>query len=184
MRITTAIAAALVFGFLFFAAACGGDSEPSEGSDTTAATSTADSAASSDPAPTATAQESAEATAAPTEPPTVDSETIRSVSVGDQTWKIVASVECDFDSETASPLTLISIAGHAEGDESIEIVLAFDPRDTGLTLTVEGTGGEPSWAAINETFVVRAGAISISGEGSFQIPGGGDTTEGSFEASC
>lgn len=142
-----------------------------------------DSSESTDAAPTATPQEN-DATAVPTEPPTVDSETIGSISIGDQTWRIVASIGCDFDNETASPLTLVSIAGHAEGDESIEIVIQFDPRDTGLVLTVEGAGGEPSWAAINETFVTGVGAVSISGEGSFQSADGGEPTEGSFRAIC
>lgn len=129
---------------LFFAAACGGDSEPSADTSVADPTSTAESSEGTAPDPTATVE----------------------------------------SSETASPLTLVTIAGHAEGDESIAIVIEFDPRDTGLTLTVKGAGDSPSWAAINEGFVVRVGAISISGEGSFQGADGSGTAEGSFEASC
>jgi hypothetical protein len=102
------------------------------------------------------------------------------VTIGGDTWNIVASVQCSM--ETAqNGLPVVSIAGHAEGDESIELTLDFDPRDIGLVLAVTGAGGAPSWSA-NTDFVTQAGATRISGEGTFS--GGGETVEGSFEAAC
>jgi hypothetical protein len=159
----------LTIGLLVFAVACGGDDDD-------------DSA----PAVTGSGGASTEATTATDEDDADDadssssSDSVGSVTIGDETWNIVASVQCSMET-VENGLPVISIAGHAEGDESVEITIDFDPRDTGLQLAVTGEGGDPSWMA-NEDMVVSAGAVSISGEGTFT--GGGETVDGSFEAMC
>jgi len=108
------------------------------------------------------------------------------ITVGDTTWIIVPSSQCLFAAVPGSPVTVVTVAGHAESDESITIVIGFDPRDIGLAIAVQGAGGDPSWFANNETFpTVQVGASSIRGEGMFSsVSGGPGAAAGSFDVRC
>jgi hypothetical protein len=107
-------------------------------------------------------------------------DSVGTVKIGEETWNIVASGQCSMET-VQNGLPVVSIAGHAESDESIEITLDFDPRDIGLVLTLTDAGGDPSWSA-NTDFAVQAGATHLSGEGTFSR--GGEMVPGSFEAAC
>ena len=165
-------------GFLLFAAACGGDDDSSPSSDAPR------SSGSSDTAPTATAEEGAAESQPSSDSTGTDADTVGTITVGDESWMLVASVQCDFTSVPGSPITVVAIAGHAEGDESIEIAIDFDPRDIGLRLTVEGADGDPYWSAVNETFATRVGGPVIAGEGTFVDRSGSNGTAGSFDVRC
>jgi len=163
----------LTIGLLLFAVACGGDDDDDSAP---AASGSGDAA----PAATATTEDESDAEGGETADSSSSGESVGSVTIGEETWNIVADVQCSMET-VENNLPVISIAGHAEGDESVEITIDFDPRDTGLRLAVTGEGGDPSWMA-NQDMVVSAGAVSISGEGTFT--GGGETVDGSFEAMC
>ena len=111
---------------------------------------------------------------------------VGTITVGDKTWVIVPSGKYLFAAVPGSQVTVVAIAGHAENDESIKIVIGFDPRDVGLAIAVQGTGGDPSWFANNETFpTVQVGASSIRAEGMFSnVSDGPGTAAGSFEVRC
>lgn len=163
---------------LLFALACGGDDDSSSSNDSPVASG------SNGPSPAGLAEQSGSPGDSTSDTTEASVDTVGTITVGDDTWALVASVQCDFVSIPDPPVTVVTIAGHAEGDESIEIGVDFDPRDTGLRLTVQGPGGEPSWAAISETFTTRVGATTIGGEGAFSSSGGGAETEGSFDIRC
>jgi len=166
--------APLLLGILLFAAACGGGDDDTSSSDSAGS-------AGSNAAPAATAaNDDAESSS---DSSSDDGDSAGTVTIGDESWGVVPSVQCSFTD--ASGIPVVSIAGHAASDESIEITIDFDPRDTGLTLTVKGAGEDPSWTAINETFTTHVGGTRISGEGTFSnAPIGADTAEGSFEVAC
>lgn len=176
MNTTTKLFAILTIGLLLFAVACGGDD------DDDASAPASGGASNSAPAGTDAGSDDGgdDGGDAPATDPSGGGDSVGSVTAGGDTWNIVASVECSMET-VVNDLPVVSIAGHAESDESIEITLAFDPRDIGLQLAVTGAGGDPSWSA-NSDFVVQAGATHISGEGTFS--GGGEMVEGSFEAAC
>ncbi len=183
MRLTRTLAVLLASSFLLLAVACGGDDNDDDSSSRTGS-------GSSDAAPTAT-EASSGGDAVPTSPPggsggsSSSGDSVGSVTVGDETWMIVASGGCEFEAVECTPIVAVTIDGHAEGDESIQISIKFDPRDIGLQLTVEGPGGDPGWSANNESFTTGVGPTSISGNGTFDsTSGGGTSVLGSFEARC
>ncbi len=180
MKVSKTVAVLVASGLLLFAAACGGDDDDPSSAGAPA------SSGGGDAAPTATAADGVSPTTSSGAGSTSSgSDSIGSVTIGDETWMIVASVQCDFTTVPDSPITVVAIAGHAEGDESIEISIDFDPRDTGLVLTVRGAGGDPGWAADNSSFTVSVGATSIRGDGSFDSMSSPGTSEaGSFDARC
>jgi hypothetical protein len=171
-------ASLLLPAIFLMAVACGGGDDVTE-----PASDTAGSVGETDATPTSGAGSAPDATdtVVPTAPTAgSSSDAIGSVTVGDESWNVVAS-ECEF-TDTGTPITLVSIVGHAEEDDSIEIMLEFDPTDTGLTLTVQSAGGDPDWTAVNETFAEQVGGMHISGEGEFS--GGTETRKGSFDLRC
>jgi hypothetical protein len=175
---TTKLLAFLTVGLMVFAVACGGDD------DDDAAAPASGGASDSAPADSGGGDDAGDEgdgdDAAPSDSASEGSDSVGSVTIGADTWNIVASIQCSI--ATVENLPLVAIAGHAEGDESVEIAIDFDPRDFGLRLGVMGQAGEPSWSAVNESFTVQAGGNRISGEGTFS--GGGEMVEGSFEATC
>ncbi len=182
MTVTRTLAVLVTSSFLLLAAACGGDDDSSPSPSPTTPASSGGGAA----APTATAEASSSpASSSGGGAASSGGDSIGSVTVGDETWMIVASVRCDFTAVPDSPLMVVAIAGHAEGDESIEITIDFDPRDTGLALILRSSGGDPAWMANNASFTVSVGATSIRGDGSFDSMSSPGTSEpGSFDARC
>ena len=186
MRFTKTLAVLLASGSLLLVAACGGGDDDSSSSPT----SSSGSSGGGDAAPTATSEAAAGSGGSSGGAAPSGDDVVGSVTIGDETWGIVANIQCDFtETEGGVPgntfeVTVVAIAGHAEGDESVEISIDFDPRDAGLAIALQG--GDAGWAANNEGFPsVSVGTTSISGEGTFDSTSSPGTTEtGSFEARC
>jgi hypothetical protein len=174
---TVGMLALLVLGLMLFAAACGGDDD-----DSTSASDASGSQASSDAAPTdVPSGDDDEGEEASSDDSSGSDAGVGTVTIGDETWTVIPSGQCEATDEGGIPV--FSIAGHADGDEVLEIVIDFDPRDTGLQMTVMGGASDPGWTAIDADFVVSAGGTHISGEGNFEDPTG-NTAEGSFDVRC
>lgn len=166
-----------VLGFLLLVAACSGDDD-----DSTSASGASGSQGSSAAAPTGVPSDDDEEDEDASSSDSSGSDAgVGTVNVGDETWTVIPSGQCEATDEGGIPV--FSIAGHADGDEALEIVIDFDPRDTGLQMNVMGAGGDPGWTAVDANFVVTAGGNHISGEGDFEDPTG-NTVEGSFDVRC
>ena len=190
MRFTKTLAVLLASGFLLLAVACSGGDDDSSSSPTSSSGSSGD----GDAAPTATSEAAAgsggSSGGGASSSGSSGGDVVGSVTIGDETWGIVASIQCAFtQAEGGVPgntfeVTVVAIAGHAEGDESIEISIDFDPRDTGLAMALKGA--DENWVANNEGFpTVGVGTSSISGEGTFDSTSSpGTSVAGSFDARC
>jgi hypothetical protein len=102
-----------------------------------------------------------------------------SVTVGEDSWTFVPSTQCSI-----YPGNVVSIAGHAAEDPSLEIVIDYG-GPTGVTI---GTyGREPWWQAVANTMKVEIeGRRMIQGTATFEVYRNGtkETHEGSFEITC
>lgn len=99
--------------------------------------------------------------------------------VGEDSWTFVPATQCSI-----YPGNVVSIAGHAAEDPSVEIVLDYG-GPTGVRI---GTySREPWWQAVRDTIEVEIeGRRRISGTATFEVfrNGAKETAEGSFDISC
>jgi hypothetical protein len=166
----------LLIVVLAFAMACGGDDDDNNSAAGSSSGGASD-AAPADNGDDASGDEDPDDDAAPPPDDSGGGDSVGFVTIGGETWNIVASIQCDVGPVGGVPLARVH--GHAEGDESIEIEISFDPRDIGLQLAV--SGADFFWDA-NDDAVTQTGGTHISGEGTFSSET--ETVEGSFDARC
>jgi hypothetical protein len=100
------------------------------------------------------------------------------LTVGAETWTIVPAIQC-----SVFPGNVISIAGHAAEDPSLEIVIDYG-GPTGVRIGDEGTG--TSWFGVRDTIQVDIDGKTIRGTATFSdsSSGTGESQPGSFEVNC
>jgi hypothetical protein len=100
------------------------------------------------------------------------------ITVGDDSWTIVPAIQC-----SVYPGNVVSIAGHAAGDSSIEIVIDYG-GPTGAS--VVGEGSSVSWQAIRDTIRMQIDGRHVQGTAMFSkyTSGAGETRQGSFDVTC
>jgi ethanolamine utilization microcompartment shell protein EutL len=100
------------------------------------------------------------------------------IVVGDDSWTIVPAIQC-----SVYPGNVVSIAGHAAGDSSIEIVIDYG-GPTGASVVGEGTS--VSWHAIRDTIRIQIDGAHVQGTAMFSkyTSGAGQTRQGSFDVTC
>lgn len=100
------------------------------------------------------------------------------MTVGDQIWTIVPSTQCSI-----YPGNVVSIAGHAAEDPSLEIVIDFG-GPTGASIGNESTA--VSWIALRDTLKIEIDGNRIRGTATFNqyVTGTGLSAEGSFDVTC
>ena len=99
------------------------------------------------------------------------------ISVGEETWILVPKF-C-----SVYPGNVVNIAGHAQGDPSLEIVIDHGGPDQ----VVIGSGGrEALWYAMKETLKIQVDGKNVKGAATFNksMYGSGESAEGSFEVNC
>lgn len=102
-----------------------------------------------------------------------------SITVGDQTWEVVPGGQCQvLAGEFAS------IAGHADGDESIEIGINYNLGADRGAVRVQAAGGDPHWMANEDALEVEIEGDTVTGSGTFTAVATGDTADGSFAVTC
>lgn len=103
-----------------------------------------------------------------------------SIRVGEQTWTIVPSIQC-----RVFPGGIVSIAGHAESDPKLEIVIDVDPHGpTGVRIGADG--GSVSWNTVRETLKIEVKGKQVKGTATFSVysGGAGERAEGEFRVDC
>ncbi len=98
------------------------------------------------------------------------------ISVGEESWTIVPAIQC-----AVYPGNVVSIAGHAEEDSSIEIVIDYG----GPNQVVVGSGME-AWHAGADTIVIEIDGKRVRGTATFTrfTAGTQESREGSFDLTC
>jgi hypothetical protein len=102
------------------------------------------------------------------------------ITVGDETWTFVPSTQC-----SVYPGNLVSIAGHAKEDESVEIVIdASDEWAGGVRVGKDGT--DTSWHAVPDSIAVTIENKRVMGTASFATSSYSveAVAEGSFDIEC
>lgn len=99
------------------------------------------------------------------------------ISVGDGTWTIVPSTQCSI-----FPGNVVSIAGRAAEDESLEIVLDYGgPNQVRI-----GEGDGALWHARSDTIEAEVDGRTLRGTADFtpDPAGTGEATPGWWEVTC
>jgi hypothetical protein len=102
------------------------------------------------------------------------------ITVGEQTWTIVPSVQCG-----VYPGDVVAIAGHAESDKQLEIVIDNDPGGRS-GVSVGSERGAVSWHAVRDTLRIEVNGKQVRGTATFSafLGGSGATAPGEFEVNC
>lgn len=100
-----------------------------------------------------------------------------SITVGQQTWTIIASIQCSVYGEN-----MLNIAGHAQEDESLEIVIDLGGPDQ--VRIVEGR--DALWHAVRSSITMQVEGKRVRGTADFtkSINGGGEAVPGKWEVDC
>jgi hypothetical protein len=104
------------------------------------------------------------------------------ITVGQQTWKLVPKIQCG-----VYPGDVVAIAGHAESDPDLEIIIDNDPNGrSGVRIGQDDGGGEVSWHSIRETLDMTVSGKQVRGSAMFSTSygGAGDTAKGEFTVDC
>lgn len=108
------------------------------------------------------------------------------ITIGDDTWTVVPSIQC-----SVYPGGVVSIAGHAAGNEAIEIVLDHDPSSELVQVYVQGPDDSPYWVAGRDDVSFEIDGKTVTGNGTFSIGPGAQVEEGQpgqargrFEITC
>jgi len=103
------------------------------------------------------------------------------ITVGEQNWTIVSSTQCSI-----YPGNVVSIAGHAAEDTSLEIVIDYTTQRGPVGVSVGSDRREGSWFAVKDSLQWQIEERQVSGTATFSEfrSGNGKTAEGSFEISC
>jgi hypothetical protein len=99
------------------------------------------------------------------------------ITVGGQTWTIVPSTQCSVYSES-----MLNIAGHAEEDGSLEIVIDFG----GPNQVRVGEGRDALWHAVRDSINMEVDGRRVRGTANFtkSAEGAGPAVPGSWEVDC
>lgn len=100
------------------------------------------------------------------------------ITIGETTWTIVPAIQC-----SVFPGNIVSIAGHASGQESTEIVIDHDPGSGLVAVRVQDESGEPDWSASGANLTFEISGNTVRGKGRFSGPSG-RTAEGTFSCVC
>lgn len=108
------------------------------------------------------------------------------ITVGDDTWQVVPAIQC-----SVYPGDIVAIAGHAAGNEAVEIVVDHDPSSGLVAVRIKGPDDVPHWLAEDDNVSLQIDDRTVSGTATFK-PGIGATieegqpreVEGSIEISC
>lgn len=100
------------------------------------------------------------------------------ITVGDETWSFVPSTQC-----SVYPGNVVSIAGHAKEDESVEIVIDWG-GPVGVRVGQDST--DTSWHAIKDSIAVTIENKRVRGTASFATNSYSTSAvaEGSFDIEC
>jgi hypothetical protein len=100
------------------------------------------------------------------------------VTVGEDTWTFVPSTQC-----SVYPGDVVSIAGHAKEDDSVEIVIDWGGP---VGVHVGEDGADTSWHALRDSIQVTIDNKHVSGNASFATSSYSTTAvaEGSFNIEC
>lgn len=100
------------------------------------------------------------------------------ITVGDEIWTFVPSTQC-----SVYPGNVVSIAGHAKEDESVEIVIDWG-GPAGVHVGQDGTN--TSWHAVNGSLKVTIENKRVFGTASFATTSYSTeaVAEGSFDIEC
>ena len=103
------------------------------------------------------------------------------IAVGEQTWTIVPSTQCSI-----YPGNVVSIAGHAAEDPSLEIVIDDTTERGPVGVSVGADRREGSWFAVRDTLQWQIEGQQVSGTATFRETRGGNgkSADGSFEIKC
>ena len=125
------------------------------------------------------------AAAGPSGAPGVSSGTNRArtgvIEIGGETWTLVPAIQC-----SVYPGPVVSIAGHAEGDEAIEIVIDYDAQRGPVGVRVEKSNTTPSWSAGRDDLSFEIDGSHVKGEGTFTefVGGSSNKEQGNFDVTC
>ena len=100
------------------------------------------------------------------------------ITVGDETWTFVPSTQC-----SVYPGNVVSIAGHAKEDESVEIVIDWG-GPAGVHVGQDST--DTSWHAVKDSIEVTIENKRVLGTASFATTSYSNqaVAEGSFDIEC
>jgi hypothetical protein len=100
------------------------------------------------------------------------------ITVGEESWTIVPSISC-----SVYPGDVVHIAGHAEENAELEIVIDWGgPNQARIAESDSG----PGWHAIRDTLAVQVDGKTVKGSATFSeyFGGAGERADGSFEVNC
>lgn len=177
VTVRVALAMPLLLALLLLGVACGDDDDDAAGDP--------DSSSNPGDASDATAQDdgSPESEATNSAPENGGTSAGGSISIGEESWMIVPAVQCGiFGSD------VVAIAGYAESNEDVEIVIDYDPGNDLVGVRVQGPNDAPYWLAgdgsVGDDLEFNVSGDTVSGSGSFYEFGVGDPVPGSFEVTC
>jgi hypothetical protein len=99
------------------------------------------------------------------------------IIVGEDSWTLVPAVQC-----SVYPGDVVSIAGHAAEDPSLEITIDYG----GPNQLVIGSGRDALWYAKQDTIQIEIEGKRVRGTATFTqySSGTGESREGSFYVQC
>ena len=102
------------------------------------------------------------------------------ITVGEQTWKIIPSIQCG-----VYPGDVVAIAGHAESDPDLEIVIDNDPGGRS-EVRIGGEGQAITWYSVKESLQLTINGRQVQGNATFSTGygGSGESKQGSFKVNC
>jgi hypothetical protein len=100
------------------------------------------------------------------------------ITVAGETWTLVPTISC-----LVYPGPVVNIAGHAEGQP--ELVIVIDWGGPNQARIAESDAG-PGWHAIRDTLNVQVSGKHVTGTATFSeyFSGTGKRAEGSFDIRC
>ena len=103
-----------------------------------------------------------------------------SITIGDRTWLIIPSIQC-----SVYPGDVVAIAGHAESDPDLEIVIDNDPNGRS-GVSIGGKGQAVTWHSVKESLQMTIDGKQVQGSATFSADfgGGGETEQGTFKVDC
>jgi hypothetical protein len=103
------------------------------------------------------------------------------IEIGGETWTLVPAIQC-----SVYPGPVVSIAGHAAGDEAIEIVIDYDAQRGPVGVRVEKFNTTPSWSAGRDDLSFEIDGNHVKGEGTFTefVGGSSRKAQGNFDVTC
>jgi hypothetical protein len=102
-------------------------------------------------------------------------------AVGDDSWTFVPSIQC-----SVYPGNVVSIAGHAAEDPSLEIVIDYDAERGPVGARIGDDGSAVSWHAMPDTLRFEIDGRRVRGVATFNVywTGAGESAPGSFDIHC